>query len=187
MTNKIVDFIFEIGSARRIKRSHIQFIGTSDESISDHSYRVIWIAMIIANIEKANVNKVLMMALLHDLPEIRTGDLNPLNGIYTIDNERKAFSDQIEDIPGNITLKEMFNEYSEKNSIESIIVKDADLIDQLALQKEYYDRGVNFVNKWNKYQLSKLRLNSSKEIAKKLIERDSNEWLQEVLSLYDKY
>jgi len=186
MIKQIADFIYEVGSARRIKRSHIQFIGTSDESISDHSYRVIWISLIIANIEKADINKVALMALIHDLPEIRTGDLNPLNSIYTKDNETKAFSDQMRKIPNVKTLMELFKEYQKKESIESIIVKDADLIDQIALQKEYFDRGVNFVKKWHHYQLNLLKLKSSKKIAKQLIERDSNEWLQEILNIYNK-
>ena len=50
------------------------------ESVADHSYGVALIAMILADRAKArgmavDVERVLRMALLHDLTEARTGDL----------------------------------------------------------------------------------------------------------------
>src|SRR5688572_26034137 len=99
MIHKIADFIYELGSARRIKRSHIQFIGTSDDSISDHTFRVSFIAMIIGKMEGADIGKIAQLALIHDIAEIRTGDMNPINCKYGDQDEVKAFEHQIEGLP----------------------------------------------------------------------------------------
>jgi putative hydrolase of HD superfamily len=179
----IANFIFELGSARRIKRSHIQFIGTSDDSISDHSFRVCWIALIIAKLEGADMGKVVQIALIHDVPEIRTGDLNPVNKIYSKINELAAIQDQTEKLPIKNEVLGFFEEYIERNSIESIIVKDADLIDQIALEKEYIDRGVTSLELWFSNQLKNIKLENSKEIAKELICGSSLYWQDELVRI----
>jgi putative hydrolases of HD superfamily len=172
----IADFIFELGSARRIKRSHIQFIGTSDDSISDHSFRVCWIALIIAKLEGADMGKVAQIAIIHDLPEIRTGDLNPVNKIYSKVDEHAAIRDQTEGLPIKHEVLGLFEEYVNRESIESVIVKDADLIEQISLEKEYIDRGVASLESWFDNQLKNIRLESSKTIAKELICGSSLYW-----------
>jgi putative hydrolase of HD superfamily len=179
--NDIANFIYELGSARRILRSHKQFIGTSDESISDHTFRVIFISLILASlIENTNREKVIMMALIHDIPEIRTGDLNPINKLYCKVNEENAFKHQISKLPIKDICYEHYIEYVERKSLESKIVKDADVLDQLALQIEYSERGVTKLDSWNKYQLDLLVLEVSKNIAKELLTTSSFDWLHQV-------
>lgn len=175
----ISNFIFELGSARRILRSHKQFIGTSDDSISDHTFRVVFISLLIAqNIKNVNVEKILKMALIHDLPEIRTGDLNPVNKFYVSVNEVLAFKDQVFglDFLGTELLT-IFEEYLDRKSVESNIVKDADLIDQIALQVEYSERGVKNVELWSDSQFNSLFFEYSKSIAKDVISGSSFDWL----------
>lgn len=180
-TTTITNFIYELGSARRIKRSHKQFIGTSDESVSDHTFRTVFIAYILASMEKdVDTNKVVLMALIHDLPEIRTGDMNPINKIYNIVDEKKAFLNQIIGLPVQKDLQSLFEEYHNRKSKESIIVKDADILEQISLQQEYAERGVNKLREWNDYQVKLLKLETSKNIAEKLISTSSFDWLHNI-------
>jgi 5'-deoxynucleotidase YfbR-like HD superfamily hydrolase len=60
-TRKIVNFLFEAGTLRKIARSHRQTLFTNDlsDNIASHSYRVTLIAYILAILEKADVEKVL--------------------------------------------------------------------------------------------------------------------------------
>ena len=78
----IANFLFEIASLRRLVRSHSQLIQEADDNISDHSFRVAIIGMILANLEKCDPNKVLKMCLFHDVVESRTGDANYINKLY---------------------------------------------------------------------------------------------------------
>lgn len=181
----IANFIYELGSARRILRSHKQFIGTSDESISDHTFRVMFISLILSKYyEEVNREKLLIMALIHDIAEIRTGDLNPVNKKYCKVNESEAFKDQTK-VLGKLgeELQSTFQEYITRKSIESKIVKDADILDQIALQREYDERGVSSLSKWHSYQINLLELEESKEISKSLLSTSSFDWLHIITSI----
>ena len=91
-------------------------------------------------------------------------------------------SGQLELLPIKDEFLGLFHEYEERKSLESIVVKDADLIEQICLEKEYIDRGVKSLEEWFKNQLSHLKLESSKLIAKQLIETSSFEWQEKLLS-----
>ncbi|GAB4144148.1 MAG: HD family hydrolase [Patescibacteria group bacterium] len=177
---KIINLIFELGSARRIKRTHTPFTGISEDSISDHSFRVTFIALIIAKLEKADIYKTVLMSLCHDLPEIRTGDLNPLNKLYATVIEEKAIFDQVQDTPIEDDVTSLFNEYKNRVSLESIIVKDADLLDQIALEKELSERGIPYIEKWYQNQLKQIKLESSSQIAQMIISTSSFQWLDDL-------
>src|SRR3989304_10464290 len=98
-SQKIVNFLFEIATLRRLTRSHKQMIQEVSDNISDHSFRVAVIGMILSEMEKADTNKVLKMCLFHDLPEARTGDANAINQQYLEIHETEALSDQMKDLP----------------------------------------------------------------------------------------
>ena len=55
------------------------------ESVSDHSYSVAIICMVISDMQNLNSEKILKMALLHDLAESQIGDFTP----DQIDKEEK--------------------------------------------------------------------------------------------------
>jgi len=71
---EITHFLYEIGTLRKIARSHNQALLTSDisDNIASHSYRVTNIGWFLAKLEKVDPHKVVMMCLLHDTPETRT-------------------------------------------------------------------------------------------------------------------
>ncbi len=71
-----VEFFYEIGQLRLINRMWRRFFQSETSNVAEHTLRVIWIALAIA--KKENVRdeeKIMKMALVHDIAESRTGRL----------------------------------------------------------------------------------------------------------------
>ncbi len=124
------EFLYELGSLRHVDRTWKHFNLPGVANVTEHSFRVMWIALVLARREGiTNISRVLQMALIHDIPEIRTGDVNYLSREYAIRKEDAAITEMLE----GTTLhdwKTVFKEYEERISPEAKIVKDADILDQ---------------------------------------------------------
>ncbi len=96
-TKRIADFLFEIGTMRKLLRSHRQVLLTDDlsDNIASHSYRVAMIGWLLAKEEGVDVSKVIMMCLLHDIGEIRTNDHNYIHKKYIKEFEDEVIEDQL--------------------------------------------------------------------------------------------
>ncbi len=175
--NKIANFFFEIASMRRIKRAHSQVIHEADDNISDHSFRVAVIGMILAKIEKCDTNKVLKMCLFHDVAEIRIGDANFINQQYSDLHEEEAREDQMEDLPIADEVLEFLQEFEQRESKESIVAKDADLLDQMVLQREYFHKDQQNHEIWQNHTEKSLRTDSAKKLAQEIRKSNPFEWL----------
>ncbi len=187
---RIVDFLFEIGTMRKIPRIHQQMLLTQDlsDNIATHSYRVTFIAWFLAKMEKADVYKTTMMALLHDTKEARSGDHNYVHKKYI-----KVFEDEIsKDQLGDLPFKELLGideEFEIRRSKEAIIAKDADLLDQMLLLKEYAHQGNSEAKIWlsgkgkaNKEnaQYLSLKTKSAKKLGKEILNGNVSEWWENI-------
>ncbi len=146
---KIVQFLYEMGTMRKIPRIHRQTFLTDDmtDNIATHSYRVALIGWFLAKLEGADPYKVVMMCLAHDMPEVRSNDHNWIHKRYI-----KIFEDEIKDeqlgtLPFD-DLKIMMDEYDQKESLEAIVSKDADMVDQIFLLREYVWQGNREAELW---------------------------------------
>jgi len=181
-------FFYEMSSLRTLPRSHKQTLLTSDESdnIASHIFRVSLISWFMANLEKADENKVLVMALLHDIEESRGGDQNWVYKKFVKVNEEKIRQDQLRNVPCGKETLDIIDEYDQRNSKESQIAKDADLLDQILLLKEYYWAGNKEAQDWlhldGKSEQEKLLSSSSAKMLAEEIKRQepsfwwSNSW-----------
>jgi len=176
-SERIVNFFFELASLRRLTRSHRQFISGVNDNISDHSFRVAVIGMILARLEHADENKVLKMCLFHDLAEARTGDANFVNKQYLEISEREVTKDQMEGLPFGQEVIDLLDEYEKIKTKESIVAKDADKIDQMILQQEYFRNDEKNRMIWHKFNGSFIKTKSAKKLAKKIRETNPLEWL----------
>jgi len=121
------------------------------ESVAAHSFGVAFIAMMLADRAEArglqvNVERVLRMALLHDVPEVRTGDLPNTIKKYFESSTLRIADEQIAadlltkvGVPGKRYL-ELWREYEDRTSLEARLVKAADKLD-LLLQAFEYEKG----------------------------------------------
>ncbi|QQG49627.1 MAG: HD domain-containing protein [Candidatus Berkelbacteria bacterium] len=132
-----INFLFEVGTLRHVQRTWRQFLGADFANVSEHTFRLMWVALLIASKEKeVNGEKLLKMALVHDLPESRTGDVHYVSRLYTTRNEQLAINDML----ASTSLKEfvdIWEEYERFDCIEAKIVKDADTLDvELELREQ---------------------------------------------------
>lgn len=181
-TDKVVNFLFEVASLRRLTRSHRQFIGEVSDNISDHSFRVAIIGSILAELENADINKVMKICLFHDIAEARIGDVHATNKFYVDVKESEAEKDQLRELPIADEILPLLDEYKKRESREAIVAKDADLIDQMLLQQEYFYKDPNGENHklWQDFSAKGLKTQSAKELAEKIRNTNPLEWHYQV-------
>ena len=186
----IVNFLFEIGTMRKLPRIHQQVLLSQDlsDNIATHSYRVSMIAWFLAKMEKVDPYKVTMMALLHDMKEVRSGDHNYIHKKYVKIFEEEISKDQLGDLPFS-DLLEFDKEFEKRMSKEAIIAKDADLLDQMLLLKEYVHQGNHEAEIWLKGKGEKntsnihyknLKTKSAKVLGKEILSSKVSEWWENI-------
>src|SRR5436190_917477 len=129
MNDKDIDFLFEVGSLHNVPRAWKQVLGLQVVNIVEHILRVALIALVIARREGVKDEaKIMKMAIFHDLSESRTLDSAFVHKEYVDRKEEKA---RIDMLSGTIFQPELeiLNEYEERQSIESKIVRDADQLE----------------------------------------------------------
>lgn len=133
-----LEFLYEVGSLRFLERKWRQFLGPNFQNITEHTFRVIWISLILAQHEKVKrLDTVIKMAIIHDLAESRTGDSDYVGRQYNERNESLAITDMLADTSLEKEFIPLIEEYEERKSIEAKIVKDADNLDvDLELQEQ---------------------------------------------------
>jgi putative hydrolase of HD superfamily len=141
-----VEFIYEIGCLRLMQRMWSRFLTPGFANVAEHHFRVAWISLVIAQREgPVDEAKLLKMALAHDLPESRAGDLDYVSRLYAERHEDQAMADMLDGTVLAPELVDIWNEYESLGSLEAKIVKDADYIDvdaELAEQRASGNQGI---------------------------------------------
>ncbi|MCO5589765.1 hypothetical protein L7F22_043734 [Adiantum nelumboides] len=115
------------------------------ESIADHMYRMAVLSMLLPD-HNVDIGKCVQLCLVHDLAEALVGDITPLDKVT---KEEKLFREKeaIEHLVNGLLasskagkrIETLWNEYEDRKTIESKIVKDLDRF-ELALQGVEYER-----------------------------------------------
>lgn len=139
----LLDFFNIVADLKKIRRKGWkEKIGlTSPESVADHSYNTAVMAMVLADLKELDTEKILKMALLHDLAESVIGDFTPqeISKKNKTELENKAMSDILSRLPLTLAnnYSKIWKEYQEQNSKESILVHEIDRL-EMALQAYKY-------------------------------------------------
>lgn len=165
----LVNLIAEAGMLKRVRRSGWWVLGIKDsETVADHSFRCAVIGYIIAKMEKVPPYKVLLMTLFNDMHEARINDLHKMSQRYIKlqEAEDMAFKEQISNLPKSMKneLKGMHEEYRKQGSMESIIARDADILECLVQAKEYKEYGFKEAFRFMKKAPRFLRTKSAKRL-----------------------
>lgn len=187
---RIADFLFEIGTMRKILRMHRQTLLTDDmsDNIASHSYRVALIGWFVAKEESADPYEVVMMCLLHDLDEVRSGDHNWVHKKYVKVFEDEIGKEQLGTLPYP-DLKELWDKYNERKSREAIVAKDADILDQVLLLREYEWQGNKEALVWlggkqgvggAMQHVAMLKTETAKRLAEIIREKSPSEWWENI-------
>lgn len=173
-------FLFEVGTLRKIIRAHRQTLLTDDlsDSIASHSYRVAIIGYFLALEEKLDANKVMKMCLIHDTGETRSNDLNWVHKRFVKVFEEEIAESQFEFLSKNSEFVKLRKEYYERKTKESRAAKDADLLDELLLLREYEWQGNKEAKKWLKgeHHHKMLFTETAKRLAKEIERQRPSLW-----------
>jgi len=137
-------FLYEVGCLRHIQRTWKQFLNPDFQNLSEHIIRVIWISLTLASYveetgQKVDRNKMIKMALVHDLSESRSVDSHYVSRQYVERFEEEAIGDTLEGTAVQKEFQALWKEYEERQCIEAKIVKDADTLDvDLELKEQEY-------------------------------------------------
>jgi putative hydrolase of HD superfamily len=117
------------------------------ESVADHSYGTAIMAMVLSDLQKLDTQKIIKMALLHDLAETITGDFMPEEISKEIKNtsEKDAMNEILSKLPENIAEEyiEIWQEYMQTNTKESILLHDIDKLEMAIQAAKYSSEGIS--------------------------------------------
>ncbi len=175
------DLLYEVGCLRHVMRTWKIFNGAEVGNVAEHSFRVAWIALTLAKHEgKGNHEKILKLALAHDLTETRTGDTNYISRQYVKRDDELAVRDIFWGTAHEKEMTELFAEYEKRESIEAQIVKDADLLDVDMELQEMRSRGNSLGSLWKEKReemvYPKFFTKSAKELFKSVYTTDVHDW-----------
>ena len=143
---EVIKFSENIYNLNSIIRYNFMF-KVIPESVSAHSFQCALISLKLYEEYKADfkldLNKMILMSLLHDVPEIKTGDLP-----YLLKKENKELKKIVNDCEEKY-MRELFSEdifklfleYNAKSSVESILVKISDVLSSYVYAKQELNMG----------------------------------------------
>eukprot|EP01084_Bolivina_argentea_P117505 208674_1 len=161
--SSLLEFAYLIGNLKKTERTGwVRMNIHKPESIADHMYRMSILSWIFTdqfnnynkqNKLQLNANKVMKMALVHDIVESICGDIIPIEKISGVSKETKYDLEhqsiiKIRDkyLKGTVVGKEMYDlwiEYEQQKTLESHIVKDLDKLDMIIQAEEYEKLDIN--------------------------------------------
>ncbi len=176
-----LELLYEIGCFRFVPRMWVQFLGADFANNTEHAFRVVWIALVLAKREGlTDTEKIMKMALIHDLAESRMGDTHYMSRMY---NTRKYENLAMDDILKSTSLEKdllvVWKEYSKRKSPESLVVKDADTLDVDFELLEQASRGNNLGTVWQKQRklVSKtIRTDSARKMWLDINKSNPHDW-----------
>ena len=96
MNRKLVDLLLKTGKLKSIKRSGwVREKFLDPESVAEHTFRVCFLAFILAEDLKLERSELLEMALLHDIEEVSTSDPVTQRGFKEIANHNHVLEKKI--------------------------------------------------------------------------------------------
>jgi len=140
----LLDLLLELQTLDRVPRAGFLLRGVPEpESVTEHSWHVVFLVWTLASrIEGIDPARAVEIALVHDLAELRVGDL-PLvsSGYFPEGAKQAAEAAALEEIlaPLPARSRELYAEYRAGGSAEARLVKACDKL-QLMLKVAVYER-----------------------------------------------
>ena len=154
--DRVLALLLEAATLKRLPRMGWGMRGVPDaESVAEHSFGVAFVSLTLADVLVAergheakqpsiSLERVLAMAVLHDLAEVRLTDL-PASAKRLIPAEvkrraeREAVTDLLGPLSRSVTWQELWQEFEEESSPEALLVRDADKLEMM-IQCVCYER-----------------------------------------------
>jgi len=144
--NEMIEKVFEkVLELKNIPRQgwKVKLGINNPESVADHSYSTAVMSMILSDIEGLDSEKIIKMALLHDLAESIIGDITPdhITKNEKISKENHAIKQILKNLPNKIAEQYfgIWNDYQKESSKEAILLHDIDKL-EMAFQAKFYQK-----------------------------------------------
>ena len=147
-SRSVVDFMVTVGKSKKLHRAGWVREKINDpESVAEHSFRVSILAMVLSDPLGLDKEKLIKMALLHDLGEVITGDIVWSRGAI-IDIKKRTEKEQMEKqglekvfkaLGISSEYRKIFEEMIERSSEEAKIFWQIDKI-EMAMQALEYEK-----------------------------------------------
>jgi putative hydrolase of HD superfamily len=184
--DKIVNFIYELGHLRRVKREGWRLLGIdTPESVAEHSLRTAQIAWILAKMEGLqNPHEAVTIALFHDIGETRIGDLHKVAARYGELDETRAVEEQCSTL-GEMgsEILEMWKRVESRSTQSGTVAKDADLVELAITAKEYIEIGHQGAQEWIDNAAPRVRTESAKKLLAAIPHSNSKAWWKGLKSI----
>lgn len=145
--NHLIELLLELQTLDRVPRSGYALRGIADpETVSEHSFHLLFLAWSLA-LELPDLDRlrILELALVHDLPEVRTGDLPRTVNRY-LPQGAKATAERAAAVelfaPLGDHALDLLDEYQSRATPEARFVSVCDKL-QLLLKVDAYERWGN--------------------------------------------
>ncbi|NIP66938.1 HD domain-containing protein [Candidatus Bathyarchaeota archaeon] len=139
--NDVIKFFEMSGELKRILRSGWVDVGVdSPESVADHTFRTAILCMTVSALENLDELRMIQMALLHDLPEVITGDLKPSEKTERpLEREDAAMEQLLSLLPEGLRERcsKLWCEYREGATKEAKAVKELEKLEMALQAREY--------------------------------------------------
>ena len=180
-TKRDLEFFYEMGCLRFLQRTWKQFLGPNVQNITEHTFRVMWIALTLAKHEGVkNYEKILKMALVHDIAESRGAEVNYISRQYVDRHEEMAVSEILKETSLGEEFIEIWHEYEKRECTEAKIIKDADTldIDLELLEQEATGHRLKSIWKQQRDEMvyNKLFTQSAKNFWKEIYNSNPHDW-----------
>jgi 5'-deoxynucleotidase YfbR-like HD superfamily hydrolase len=144
MNANALTFLFHrVGRLKRLIRSGwLRDNIPEPESVADHSFRTVFMAMMLGDTLDVDSEKLIRMAVLHDLAEVMAGDITPHDGISREEKrimEEEGLRKLLVDIPDANSYIELWLEYEAQESKEAKILREIDKL-EMAIQAVEYQK-----------------------------------------------
>jgi 5'-deoxynucleotidase YfbR-like HD superfamily hydrolase len=174
---KIADFLFEGQILKELPRSGYHFLGSGKENVAEHSFMTALIAFTISRIEPGiDKEKIISMALLHDLGEARTGDLNYVQQKYVKTKDKKVLTDLTSGLTFGKDIAKLINEFNECRTREARLANDADQLSFILELKKLQDTGAKSPEKWIDIVMKRLQTDTGRKIAQSILSTGWDNW-----------
>ncbi len=176
--SSFASFLFEVGMLNRTPRTGFAFLGSGQQSVAEHSFRMIHIAWLLAHISEEPVNELhlLQLVMFHDVPEARTGDLNYVAHKYDRVNEEQLYADLEQAWPFGAEMVALVREFEARATPEARLANDADQLELLLMLKEQLDLGNTRASDWISSARARLKTNAGQRLAAEILTTLSDQW-----------
>lgn len=178
---RIAEFMLEACFLKHMRRSGYQYLGTGRESVAEHVYAATMFAYVLAQLTPGvNLQRLVTMCLLHDLPETRVGDLNYVQKQYVEANENKALDDTLQDLPFKKEIIAAIREFNAGETQESRLAHDADQLALIMDLKYLKDIGHRPPDSWLPHVKERLKTDIAIQLAREILSQPWDGWWRKI-------